>query len=263
MPTYTLYWKLVSVAIRSHMQHRVSFLLLCAAQFLSASMDIFCIWALFTRFKTVEGWCLTELALLYGIVHMSFSTAEVFGRGFEKFSSLLRYGPFDILLLRPLGTLFQVATREIQPLKVGRFLQGFLVFLWGFSSLSFSFFSIPTLLLFFSFLGTTALFYGVFIIQATCTFWLLETTEILHTITYGSRETGQYPIGVYNWAFRFFFTCIIPLACVLYYPIATLLHHESLPLLLGLFMPFLGFLFLFLSCKLWNCGVRHYRSTGN
>ena len=237
--------------------------MLTCAQFISAITEIISIWVLFDRFKVVKGWTLPELALLYGIIHTGFSVAESLGRGFDKFSFLLKQGGFDRFLVRPVGTLFQVATSEVCPMKMGRFLQGLLILIWGASKLNISFFSLPVCCLFFAFVGTVCLFYGLFVIQASLAFWLTDTLELLHVLTYGGRETGQYPITIFNRPFTLLFTYIVPLACVIYYPIASILHRENIPLLLGCLAPLAGILFLLASFQLWKKGSAHYSSTGS
>ncbi len=258
-----LYYKLIATAIRSQMQHRASFFLLTFAQILSAATELIGIWVLFYRFKIVQGWTLAELALLYGLVHMGFSFAEGLGRAFDKFSLLIKHGGFDRLMLRPLGTLFQVATKEVCPEKIGRFIQGFVVLLWGAHQLNFSFFSLNSLCLVFAFAGTVSLFYAIFVIQATLAFWLTDTLELLNIITYGGRDVAQFPLTIFNRGFYILFTYLVPIACVIYYPVATLLQRETFPLWIGFLFPFAGFIFLYLSFQFWKLGVKHYHSTGS
>lgn len=258
-----LFFRLVGISFRSQMQHRASFFMLASTYFLSTFVDIIGIWVLFDRFKMVQGWTLEELAIIYGIMHMGFSIPEAFARGFDNFGQIVKNGDFDRILLRPIGTLFQMASREIQWIRMGRFLQGFAVLLWGCMELQFSLISWHAIVIVFAILGTAGLFYGLFIVQATLTFWTTETLELMNITTFGGLETGQYPISIYNPVLRGFFTFIIPLACVAYYPIATVLRHETIPMWLGTMAPFAGLFFLYLSCQLWKLGVRHYHSTGS
>jgi ABC-2 type transport system permease protein len=237
--------------------------MLTVAYFFSTFIEILGIWVLFDRFKMIQDWTLKDLALLYAIVQMGFATAEAFSRGFDNFSMMIKRGGFDRVLLRPLGTLFQIATSEIQWMRIGRFLQGFLVLVWSYQQQGFSFFSVQTCVIAFAILGTTCLFYGLFVLQATLTFWTIETLEVMNITTYGGMETGQYPMSIYKAPLRLFFTFVIPLSCVGFYPITALLHHEGLPLILGALAPSLGILFLLVSCRIWNLGVRHYHSTGS
>lgn len=258
-----LYLQMISISIRSQMQYKSSFLLLSFAHFISTFAEIIGIWVLFERFKFIQGWTLAELSLIYGIIHIGFAIAETSSRGFDTFSSIVKNGEFDRLLLRPCSTLLQVASREFQLMRVGRFLQGLCVLIWGFNQNDLSFVSPATLIIITSILGTSCLFYGLFVLQATLSFWTVETLELMNITTYGGVEAGQYPITAYTPVFRLIFTFIIPLACVAYYPIAVLLKHETLPFWTAFLLPLTGSAFLYLSFKTWSFGVRHYRSAGS
>jgi len=237
--------------------------MLTSAYFISTFTDIFGIWVLFDRFKIIQGWTLEELALIYGIMHMGFAIAEGAARGFDSFSLMIKHGDFDRVLLRPLGSLFQIASREIQLMRLGRFIQGLVILLWGSQKLQLPLFSMETVIITLAFIGTTSLFYGLFVVQATLSFWTTETLEIMNITTYGGLEAGQYPMSIFNKIFKGFFTFIIPLACVAYYPLAILLQHKALPLWLGILFPLSGIVFLYLACQLWKIGVRRYHSTGS
>lgn len=260
--TFRLYWKLIGISVKSQMQYRASFLMLTLTHFLSTFVDIFNIWILFDRFKMVQGWTLAELALIYGIMHMGFAAAEAFARGFDTFSHMVKSGDFDRVLLRPCSTLLQIATREFQAMRIGRFFQGMVVLLWSCQELHLSLFS-HGVFIGLAIIGTACLFSALFVMQATLSFWTTETLELMNITTYGGLEAGQFPMSIYHSGFRFFFTFIIPLACVAYYPVAILLHHESQPSWLGYLFPLTGVLFLYFSCLLWKIGVRHYCSAGS
>lgn len=261
--TLRLYGQLVMLSIHSQMQHRASFLMLFWSQAVSACADIFGIWVLFDRFRLIQGWNLYEVMVLYGIVHMGFSVGETLGRGFDVFWQSVKYGEFDRVLLRPLGTMVQVASSSIQLMRIGRFVQGGVVLLVGCSHLGVSFFSIQTLFLFFSFLGVSALFLGLLVIQGALSFWTTESLELMHIATYGGGEAGQYPLSIYTWPLKLFLTFIVPIGCVAYYPIASMLHHGELPFYFALFLPLVGVLFLLGASWVWKMGVRRYSSTGS
>lgn len=256
-----LYFKLLKAALKSQMEHRASFWMVTIAFFISTFVEIFGIWILFDRFKIIQGWTFAELTLVYGTVHIGFSLAETIARGFDTFSTILKQGEFDRILLRPIGTLLQVATREIHLHKLGRMVQGLIVLCWGISSLEIPPFHYGVIGL--AIIGTTCLFYGLIILNATLAFWSTETLELINIATFGGVESGQYPLSIYPGGFRLFFTLIIPLACVAYYPLATILRHETLPLWTTAFLPLSGILFLLLCCQFWQIGVRHYNSTGS
>jgi ABC-2 type transport system permease protein len=243
------------------MQYKASFFMLILAHFVATFMDMIGLSIIFSRFQSVQTWTLPELAILYGTVHMGFSLAETFARGVDTFGDVIKYGEFDRILLRPLGTLFQVATREVQLMKLGRFVQGLIVCLWGCGQLKFSFLSFQSLIIIFSIIGCVGFFVGLYIIQATCSFWTTESLEIFNIATYGGVEAAPDPMSLYKTYFRHFFTFIIPLSCVIILGVMT--GHEPFIKGLSLIFPLAGLLFMFVAYRAWRIGVSHYHPTGH
>jgi len=264
--TLALYWRYVQVSIRSQMQYRASFLMMTAATFLTSSLEFLATWVLFDRFGSLGGWTLSEAAVLYGMVNIAFALAEGGARGFDEFAIMVRGGGFDRLLLRPRDTALQVAGQQVQLLRAGRLLQGLLVLMWGASSLAVRWTLARALLCLFAIAGGAALFAGLLVLQATFAFWSTESLEVFNTVTYGGVETTQYPLSIYKREFRWFFTYVVPLATVSYFPAVAILGRVdplgSAPIFQCL-SPAFGWLFLALCLQIWKIGVRHYHSTGS
>ena len=246
------------------MQYRASFAMLTLGQFAITGIDFLGIWAMFTRFGSLRGWLLAEVALFYGTVQVAFALGEAFGRGFDTFSNLVKSGDFDRLLLRPRGTAFQVAAAELQVMRVGRLIQGLVVLLCSASALGIQWTVDRAALLVFMIFGGACLFYALFVLQATISFWTIESLEVLNTVTYGGTETGQYPLTIYRPWFRRFFTVVVPLVCMNYIPASAILNRETgISPALAYLSPLAGILFLAIMLQIWEFGVRHYRSTGS
>jgi ABC-2 type transport system permease protein len=114
--------------------------------------------------------------------------------------------------------------------------------------------------------GGVALFLGVVVLQATLAFWTVESLEVANTLTYGGVFAAQYPIEIYSRWFREFFTFVVPLSCVAYFPIVGILGINDplgAPTWILHASPLAGFLFLAASLAIWRLGVRHYTSTGS
>ena len=261
-----LYRRYISISIRSQLQYRASFILMTLGQLFATAIEFAAIVALFARFGTLRGWTLPEVALFYGVIGTAFALAEGIGRGFDTFSALVKSGDFDRLLLRPHSTAFQVAASEVQLMRSGRLLQAGFVLAWAVHALHVVWTPALVFLLICTVAGGACLFYGLFVIEATVSFWTVEALEIMNTVTYGGTETGQYPLTIYGRGFRAFFTFIVPLACINYIPLNAILHRPELaylPPLLSWTAPAVGLLFLFIALQAWKTGVRHYCSTGS
>ena len=262
----SLYLAYVGISIRAQMQYRWSAMMRTAAQFLGIGAEALALWALFQRFGHLYGWRAGEVAVLYGVVNMGFALAECIGRGFDMFPALVRSGDFDRLLLRPRSTLLQVSAAELD-VRAGRLLQGLIVLAWGSGQLGLDWSILRVLLVLWTVLGGMLVFIGLFVLQATLSFWTVDGLEVLNALTYGGTETAQFPLTIYPRWFRGIFIFAIPLGAISYFPMLVLLgRHDEL---LGLppwgcvLMPACGPIFLAATLCLWQVGVRHYRSTGS
>lgn len=266
MNSLNLYLRYISISFKSQMQYKISFLLQVVGHFFATAIEFFGIWALFSRFDQIGTWTLSEVALFYGMVNVSFACADALGRGFDAFGKIIRSGDFDRLLLRPRTTVLQLLGTEFTLKRMGRLSQGLAVMAWSLTTLRIPL-TLPVLwLLAASFMGSIALFMGIVILQATLTFWTVESLEIMNILTYGGVETAQYPLSIYSRGFQRFFTFVIPLACVTYFPLLAILNKASdfsVPLWVCYVSPIAGVLFLMVALRLWKIGERHYCSTGS
>jgi len=248
------------------MQYRASFMMLSAGYLFITGIDFIGIWVLFDRFGGIRGWTLAEVALLYGMANVAFAIAEAASRGFDTFGTMVRSGDFDRLLLRPRSTALQVAGQELHLRRIGRFLQGLTVLLWATSALDVAWSPAKVALAIVAVLGGACLFYGLFILQATMAFWTTETLEIMNSLTNGGVFAAQYPLTVYRTWFRRFFTAVVPLACINYFPALAILERTDplgTPVFFQWTAPLIGVVFLIVTLQVWKVGVRHYRSTGS
>ena len=263
---FKLYRRYVGISMRGQMQYRASFIMLSVGHFVVTGSEFLAVLALFDRFGNLKGWSLPEVALFYGLVSVAFALAEAVARGFDAFSGMVRAGEFDRLLLRPRSTALQMAGREMQLLRIGRLAQGLFVLVWAGAYLQVAWTVARIAITALAVLGGACLFSGLFVLQATMCFWTTESLEIVNTVTYGGVEASQFPLTIYRDWFRKFFTYIIPLGSVTYFPALAILGRDD-PLGTSLAFqcaaPLTGLAFLCLALQVWKIGVRHYRSTGS
>ena len=262
----SLYFHFVKLRIRSQMEYRLSFVFDLFAQASVSVIDFFMIALLFNRFKQLAGWSLWEVGFLYGMIGSCFALSEMIGRGFDIFQRSVLRGDFDTMLIRPLGTFYQVLAHEFLLRRVGRLAQAFVVLLVANAQLTIPWSFAKGVYLLISLVGGTCFFIGLCVIGATTCFWTVQSIELINIFTHGGVFMGSYPFGIYQRWFRHFFTFIVPLACVNYFPSLFLLEKVASsgasPLGVQL-APLAGFLFLGITLLFWRWGVSHYQSTGH
>lgn len=263
---FALYKHYIALSFRGQMQYRASFIMLTISIFLSSGLEFIGIWAIFDRFGQLKSWTLAEVALFYGIVNMGMAIAKAVSRGFDHFATTIRNGDFDRLLLRPRNTVLQLLGQELQLMRIGQFTQGFLVLCYAAYILDITW-TVPKItLVMASTLACASVFGGLFVLRATLCFWTTESLDLINAVSYGGQETARYPLSIYRKWFRRFFTYVIPLACISYYPALVILDRPDAlgsPIWFQWTAPAIGFLFFFLTLQFWRFGTRHYRSTGS
>lgn len=262
-----LYGRLVSQSIRAQLQYRLSFTLTAFGGFVTSVVEAVGIWALFERFGSLGQWTLPQVAFLYGLVNCAFPISEALARGFDVFGKeFVKTGNFDRLLLRPRSTVLQLAGHEFQLQRIGRLSQGLAVLAWAIWMLDIDGNIGKVLLLLFTLISGVVFFYALFIFQATISFWTTESLEMMNTLTYGGVETAQYPLAIYRGWFRGFFTYVVPLGCISYFPSLAILGIADplgSSLIFQVCAPLAGYGFFAVALLGWSLGIRHYTSTGS
>lgn len=243
------------------MQYKVSFFFTTLGQFLGSFFVFLGIYFMFDRFNTIEGFTYSEVLICFSVVLISFSISECFFRGFDTFSGTISNGQFDRIMLRPRNVMFQVLASKIEITRLGRLLQAVIVLIYAIMNCGVIWTVDKILTLSLMIVGGTVLFSSLFIIYASICFFTIEGLEFMNIFTDGGREYGKYPMSVYGDLVLKFFTYIIPLACVQYYPFMYLVGRTSNPLYA--LTPLAAFIFLIPCLIFWKIGVKHYKSTGS
>jgi ABC-2 type transport system permease protein len=165
---------------------------------------------------------------------------------------MIRASTFDRVLLRPRSTGLQLMGQELQLRRIGRFAQGILVLVWAWQELG---------------LGLDPARQSVLRLVGS------GGNDVL--LDYGDDGDPQLPhprrqlYGAVSDLhlpdnFRRFFTWIVPLACITYYPALAIIGRiDPKSTSIGWVTPLASPIFLLISLRLWRFGVSHYRSTGS
>ena len=255
-----LYFKFMSIHLRSAMTYRWSFLFSCLGHLLITTNVFFSVVVLLDRFDSVGGYTLPQLALCFSTILAATSLAECFCRGFDSFARILAQAQFDRLMVRPRSLAFQVLCQDMKPTMLARLLQAAVMLLWAIPSGAVAWTPAKALVLALMVLCGAAIFFGLFLMNAAICFFTLESVETLNIFLDGPREYGKYPFGIYGRPVLLTLTFLVPLALVQHWPLQYLFDRG--PAWYSL-LPLVSLVFLIPCLLLWRLGVRHYRSTGS
>jgi ABC-2 type transport system permease protein len=110
-------------------------------------------------------------------------------------------------------------------------------------------------------ISSILIFFGIFLIAASYCFITVQGLEVRNVFTDGGKHMSQYPIGIFNKGFIWFFTFIIPYAFVNYYPLLYILSRSDNQLYM--FSPLLVIIFLIEALIAFKMGSKRYTSVGS
>jgi ABC-2 type transport system permease protein len=260
-----LWRRLVGAQIRSQVQYRVSFGLELVGAFLIAFLDFLAVLVIFHNTPRLAEWTVQEVAFLYALSSITFALTELLIGHLDLFPRLIRDGNFDVLLVRPRGTLFQVIASDFQLRRLGKAAQGVLVLVYALGALHIDWTPARVVVLLVSIPAGVLIFSAVWVAFGCLAFWTVDSGEFTNAFTYGGNFLAQYPIDIYGAWLRRFLAYLVPLAFVCYFPALYVLgKHDplGLPRVLQFLSPAVALAAACVAGAAWRFAVRHYRSAG-
>ncbi len=256
---------MVGAQVRSQLQYRTSFVINLLGAALITFLDFAAVLVIFHNVPSLGGWTIAEIAFLYSTSWLSFSMAELAVGHLDRLPELVRDGTFDLLLIRPRGTLLQVMASDFQIRRLGHAVQSLAILVYAFGAVDVDWSVAKIAMFVLTFVTGTTIFCGVWVTVICIVFWVVEGREIASAFTYGGQFFTQFPAHIYETWLRRFLGYLVPMAFVAYVPCLYILGKPD-PLGLPSWLPFLTPLVALATAVAagctWRFAVRHYRSAG-
>jgi ABC-2 type transport system permease protein len=260
------YLLLVRMWSRAAWQYRFSLLLTGAAQALSTCLDLVAILVIYTQVESLAGFTLPQTLYLYGTTRLAFAFADILASGVETVADSIRLGTFDLVLIRPVGTLPQVLADQFTPKRFGKLIPAMATLAWALWELPVMWTAAKALVCAATIVCGTVIYCALWILSACISFLATDAREVANTFTYGSEFATEYPITIFGRPLGLTLTFVLPVAFVTWQPSLYVLGHADpfgLPGFLRFAAPLVAALLALAAAAAWRGSVRRYRSTGS
>ena len=261
-----MYRRLAGARLRSDLQYRGSFALFTLGQALISGLDFAAVAIIFGQVDELGGWTFGQVALLYGVGAVSFGLTDMFVSQVELLPDLVRTGVFDRMLTRPVHALVQVLAEDFALRRIGKLLQAVVVLAIAIPAAHVDWTPGRIVMLVVAIVAGTAIYAALWVLIGAAAFILLDSRELLNTLTYGGSFLTQYPLQIFGVWLRRILAFVVPLAFTAYYPCLYLLDKPDPlggPRWLMFASPLVAVAFGAVAAGAWNTAVRRYRSTGS
>ncbi len=213
-----------------------------------------------SRADSVYGWTRQEIILLTGVYSLLLGVFHTFfTRNFEKFSEIIHYGKFDLMLTKPIDSQFLMTCQRISFTSLSRVIIGVYVIVYVARTYSLTINTQTIILFTFFMIIGLILLYTVWLLVLTIT---IKYTKLSNLPEFMFSLTGvaRYPQEILKEGFYTFFLLFFPLTLIVNIPVKLLINkqiHSDLFITLAT-----CFFLLYLSRKIWQFALRSYTSAG-
>ena len=254
-----LYLKYFTMQLKAELEYRKAFIISIIAKMATSIFSVLSIYFLFDKFGSIAGYTFEDVLICFAVSFMGYSLAECFFRSFDHFDRMISNGVFDRILVRPKGIILQVLGSEIEFNRFGRTLVSIIIVIGVLINNQQLLRPDKILTIILMVLGTIVIYASLFILKAGITFFTTQSLEIMNIFTDGTRDLAQYPLNIYQKWVQNFFTYILPIALVNYYPLLYLIGKTNNKLYM--ILPIFTTIFIIPCYSVWKIGIRKYKST--
>lgn len=256
-----LYFIIEAQYIKARMQYRADFIISSIGMLFTSLATLGVFWVILQSVPDVAGWSLMEMVFIYAFYMIAISPMQILFDHIWQLRFHVQEGTFIKYYFRPLNMMFYYMSEMFD-------LKGLIQFFMGIALLIYASIQLHvdwTLFKFFLLIITlfsAALVQIAIIVAASCAaFWVVESYPVLG-LAWKLREFAPYPMSIFDGAFRFTFTFLIPIGFVAFYPSQLFLRPEEVSWFVYL-SPIIGVGLFSLSYWIWTKGVNSYTGTGS
>lgn len=260
MYRYLRVWKKLSVnSFRTFFNYRFGAVLFLVGKIIRFTFFLGFLVILVAKTRILSGYNFWQVVLFYLTFNFIDAVTQMLFREVYRFRSHILTGNFDLLLVKPINTLFRILLGGTDFLDLITLLP--FALLLGVAMVKSGDFSIWGLV------SYTILMINSLVIAASFHILVMAlaviTTEIDHAIMIYRDFTGmgKLPVDIYQEPLRSFITFIIPVGVMMTYPVKSFIGLLDLSVILMTVL--FSLVFFTTSVIIWNKTLRHYASASS
>lgn len=257
-----LYLAYLANSLKSRLSYREDFWAGLIANFMMQMIGVLFVATLFSKVPHLKGWYRYEIFYIYGFSQMVFGVFYMFFSNlFNLSEKYIVEGWFDRVLLRPLGSFYQVVTERIHLEESSNVLVGLIIMAYALRHLEIRLTAGHHLTMLLLVASACLIYLGLFTALISTTFWFNDRGSLVSVIL-SMQSFAGYPATIYGPKIRFILSWIIPYAFTAFYPSMEVLGRSQYAKYVWL-TPVVGAVFMGLGVLAWRSGTRVYESTGS
>jgi ABC-2 type transport system permease protein len=257
-----LYGAYLANTVKSRMAYRADFWVGFTANLMIQLIGVLFITSLTGRIPQIRGWGRHEILFIFGMAQAVFGLFNVlFTNLFELSGRYILEGGFDRVLLRPLGSYFQVVTERIDLEDLPGVLLGLLMAGYAAGRLHMAATPVRVALVALTLVNGCAIYAAAFTIMTALTFWFKDRGSVASVVLM-LEGFARYPATIFGKWLQMVLTWVVPFAFAAFYPASWLLGKPGSGLMVAL-APAAAVMTGLAAAAVWRGGVGSYEGSGS
>ena len=243
------------------MQYRADFIISSIGMFFSSLATLGIFWIILQSVPDLAGWSLMEMTFIYAFYMIAISPMQILFDHAWQLRFHIQQGTFLKYYFRPLNMMFYYMSEMFDLKGLTQLAMGIILLVYASHQLHIDWTPIRIVLLLITLFCSALVQISIVVIAACASFWVLDSYPVLG-LAWKLREFSPYPMTIFDSAFRFAFTFIIPIGFVSFYPSQLFLRPQEVSPFIY-FSPVIGIGLFMFTYWVWTKGVNSYTGTGS
>ncbi len=214
--------------------------------------------ATLSRTPQLAGWTFYQMIFLFSIASIGRGLTVIFFNAPYSLHGNIRRGTMDGMLVKPVGTLFQMIGFSQEFFGLGGVCSGIAVICYAAPRLGIDWSGGKVIYLIVAIGCSMLIQFSILLLVATPGFWVLEMRSVIYPVGW-LVDFARYPLEIYTPFLRVLLTYILPYAFGGFYPAAYLLRPDQYGwALYG--VPAVTAVLVWLAYRFWRFGLNYYSS---
>lgn len=263
MESVQLYFDLIKAGLKRFAEYRSSFIAGFFGLIMINGSSILLIWVMLKNFHTLNEWTFWQIVFNYCLFLSCLGFHNTFFRHISDLENHIVNGTFDRFLLRPVSPLLQLASEKISITDLCDFTTGMIGALFAAKMLHIQI-TVGFMLGFIvSIINGVYVFTAILFSVSCISFWTMKSKSILYSTNEIQESVQHYPISIFNKAFKFIVTVLLPYGLVNYYPSLILLNKVNVHWMYVIMIALVDIIYGVIGAFLWQRGLKRYNGSGS
>ncbi|SHO51311.1 ABC-2 type transport system permease protein [Anaerocolumna xylanovorans DSM 12503] len=258
-----IYLMLISKYVKARMAYRADFLISLIGIFIENTIGLLFYSVVFMRVTYIGGWGYNELLFIYGFLVTASSVFHVFFGNMFNLKTYIVNGDFTKFYFRPMNILFSFVSEYIDIKSIFQVIIGIYLMVISSNTLNIIWDFQMVLLLILLIISSGIIIISTMTICASLGFWVRDPSVIMDFML-KVKDYSKYPMTIYNKILQLFFSIIIPLGFMSYYPSLLFLKNSVVRYMwIVPFQLIVSAVYFFIAVFVFQKGTRFYEGAGS